>query len=195
MDSQKNAENKNTQDKNIEVEIRSFISKEKYEQLLTFFKKEGKFLYDDEQETHYFDTEQDVRIQKNKFYSKICIKKGKVHDEARQETEIQCAKEDFDKLESLFTLLGHSPKIKWFRARSAFSWEDTTVALDFTKGYGFIIELEKMAKENEKEQVISWLKQKMQVLKVDLTPKEEFEKRFLHYKENWKMLLSQDVIQ
>ena len=41
---------------NIEVEIRSFISKERYEELLEFFKKEGKFISEDYQETYYFDS-------------------------------------------------------------------------------------------------------------------------------------------
>ena len=54
---------------NIEVEIRSFISPEKYQELLFFFHKEGKFLNEDEQETYYFDAEEDLRIQRNNTYT------------------------------------------------------------------------------------------------------------------------------
>ena len=43
---------------NIEVEIRSFISKEKYEELLEFFKQNAELVKEDFQETHYFDCEQ-----------------------------------------------------------------------------------------------------------------------------------------
>jgi uncharacterized protein YjbK len=39
---------------NIEVEIRSFITNNKYNELLDFFKKESEFISEDEQETHYF---------------------------------------------------------------------------------------------------------------------------------------------
>ena len=53
--------------KNIEVEIRSFVAKEKYEGLLEFFKKEGELVSEDYQETYYFGTDEDLRIQKNNF--------------------------------------------------------------------------------------------------------------------------------
>ncbi len=69
--------------KNVEVEVRSFISEKQYKDLLDFLKKEGKFLKEDLQETIYFDCKEDLRIQKNKFFSKIWMKKGKMHDNER----------------------------------------------------------------------------------------------------------------
>ena len=87
---------------NIEVEIRSFISSEKYEELIEFFKENAEFINDDYQETYYFDAEQDLRIQRNNNYSKIWLKKGKLHDEQREEIEIKFNKEDFEMLERLF---------------------------------------------------------------------------------------------
>jgi uncharacterized protein YjbK len=88
-------------EKNIEVEIRSFISKEKYEELLDFFNKNAEFVKEDLQETHYFDCEQDLRIQKNNKGSKIWLKKGKIHDDAREEIEIFTQNESFDNLGKL----------------------------------------------------------------------------------------------
>ena len=41
---------------NIEFEIRSFISKDKYNELIEFFKNNAEFLNEDYQETYYFDT-------------------------------------------------------------------------------------------------------------------------------------------
>lgn len=62
--------------KNIEVEVRSFISKEQYEKLLDFFKKNSDVLKEnDDQETFYFDSGQDLRIQRNNFFSKIWLKR------------------------------------------------------------------------------------------------------------------------
>ena len=52
---------------NIEAEVRSFISKEQYEKLLSFFKQNAKLLKEDYQETFYFDCESDLRIQRNNF--------------------------------------------------------------------------------------------------------------------------------
>ena len=174
--------------KNIEVEIRSFISKEQYEKLLDFFNKKGKKLYTDDQETHYFDTKEDLRIQKNNFFSKIWMKKGKLHETDREEIEIKVPKEDFTKLESLFSSLGYKVDIKWFRKRHAFLWKDCTVALDYTKGHGYIIELEKMSDNENKNKILEILKQNMQELNIPITPKEEFDKQYQYYKENWREL-------
>lgn len=173
---------------NIEAEVRSFISKEQYEKLLSFFKENAKLSKEDYQETFYFDCDQDLRIQKNDFYSKIWMKKGQLHDDHREELEIKFDKDEFEKLEQLFLSLGFNVQIKWFRKRFEFQWEDITVCLDFTKGYGYIIELEKMTSEEHKEKEYEYLKNKLQSLDVNITSKEEFNKKFKDYKENWKML-------
>lgn len=175
--------------KNIEVEIRSFVTPEKYKELLDFFEKEGKSLGQDRQETHYFDCKNDVRIQKNDKFSKIWMKLGKIHDEAREEVEVKCEKEDFEKLMKIFESLGHEVAIKWFRERNTFEWEGVVVTLDDTKGYGRIIELEKMSDEKSKDETLKFLKEKMSELGVEVSTREEFEERYRHYKENWKSLI------
>ena len=85
--------------------------------------------------------------------------------------------------------MGYNIEIKWFRKRFKFKWDDVTVCLDFTKSYGYIIELEKMCTEDTKIQEFENLKQKLKSLNVEITPKEEFNKKFLYYKENWKSLV------
>jgi len=174
---------------NIEVEVRAFISKERYEELLVFFSKEGELLNEDEQETHYFDCVEDVRIQKNKFFSKIWMKKGVLHDEHREETEIKLGKEEFPKLQVLFQTLGHNVDIKWFRTRHEFKWQDINVCVDYTKGFGYILELEKMSDEQNKDAALELIKQKLADLNIRHTPKEEFNKQYNFYKENWKSLV------
>ena len=174
---------------NIETEIRSFISREKFDELLDFFKKNASLVKEDYQETFYFDCDEDLRIQRNNFFSKIWMKKGQIHDDHREEIEIKFDKDEFEKLEKLFLALGYNIEIKWFRKRFEFKWDDITVCLDFTKGYGYIIELEKMCSEDTKELEFEKLKQKLKSLDVEITPKEEFNKKFLYYKENWKSLV------
>jgi predicted adenylyl cyclase CyaB len=174
---------------NIEVEIRSFISREKYEELLEFFKKKATFTKEDFQETHYFDCEQDLRIQKNNSGSKIWLKKGKIHDDAREEIEIFTENESFDNLGKLFNCLGHKVEIKWLRKRNQFDWNGIKVCIDYTKGYGYILELEKMSNEEKKEEVLKELKKKMNELNIPLTSKEEFDERYNYYKENWRRLI------
>ncbi|MCH7850682.1 MAG: CYTH domain-containing protein [Nanoarchaeota archaeon] len=174
---------------NIEAEIRSFISEEQYKELLIFFKENAEQIKEDYQESYYFDCDEDLRIQRNNFHSKIWMKKGKIHDDHREEIEIKFDRDEFDKLETLFLALGYNIEIKWFRKRFEFKWEDITVCLDFTKGYGYIIELEKMCSEETKEKEFELLKQKLKSLNVNITPKEEFNKKFEYYKNNWRSLV------
>jgi predicted adenylyl cyclase CyaB len=174
---------------NIEVEIRSFISPDKYQELLTFFHQQGNYVNEDYQETFYFDAEQDLRIQRNNTHSKIWLKKGKLHDEHREEIEIKFDKEHFELLEKLFLTLGYNTQIKWFRKRHTFDWQGIKVMLDYTKGYGYIIELEKMSSEQEKAKALHLLKEKLQQLNLPLSSKEEFEAKYRYYKEHWKKLI------
>lgn len=136
---------------NIEVEIRSFISEQQYYQLLDFFKQNAIPVKEDFQETHYFDCPQDLRIQKSNSGAKIWMKKGRIHDEFREEIEIMISKEDFEKVANLFNNLGYNVEIKWLRDRKQFDWNGVKVCLDYTKGYGYIIELEQKCSEEEKK--------------------------------------------
>ncbi len=174
--------------KNIEVEVRSFVSKEQYDKLLEFFRENAKSIKEDDQETHYFDNKEDLRIQRNNFFSKIWFKKGEIHDDWREEIEIKFDKNEFGNLEKLFSALGLNTTIKWFRKRHEFEWDGIKVCLDFTRGYGYILELEKLCSKKEKEKVLKTLKQKFKELNVPITPREEFERKFQHYKKNWETL-------
>jgi len=175
--------------KNIECEIRSFITKNQYNSLIRKLKKEARFLGEDEQTTYYFDCEQDLRIQKNSKFSKIWLKKGEIHDENREEIEVRTDKNDFEKLEHIFLALGYKIEIKWFRKRHSFKWGAVDAAIDYTKGYGHIIELEKMTTEKQKTKALTYLRDKLSELKIPLTPKEEFNKKYLYYKKNWRKLI------
>ena len=172
----------------VEVELRSFLTEEKYNQLKDFFDTNANFKGEDTQETHYFDCEQDLRIQKNNKGSKIWMKKGKIHDEDREEIEIPTEPEDFENLQKLFKHLNYGVEIKWFRKRLTYEWDKITVCLDHTKGYGHILELEILTEEKNKQQALATLKDKFELLKIPVTPRETFDKRFKYYKENWKKL-------
>jgi len=174
---------------NIEVEVRSFISRKKYNHLLKYFKKNGKFLGKDNQITYYFSGPKDLRIQKTGKLSKLWLKSGKIHEKYRQDIVVRCNKEDFENLDKLLSGLGFKVKIKWFRKRNEFLWKGTRVCLDWTRGYGYIIELEKMTTEKNKEKVYRDLLQKLRELNIKLTPKEIFDKKFSYYKNNWRKLI------
>ena len=98
-------------------------------------------------------------------------------------------KDDFENLENLLLKLGYKPEIKWFRKRNNFLWQGITVSLDFTKGYGYIIELEKMGDKKSAKKNYDLLLYNLNKLEVELTPKEVFDKRFAYYKKNWRKLI------
>lgn len=177
----------------IEVEIRSFLTEQQYNNLIDYFKKnpEASLISKDNQETIYFDCPQDLRIQKNNFFSKIWLKKDALHSEAREEIEIKTTPENFDNLKKLFSELEYKEEIKWLRKRLTFQWKnDIKVMLDHTKGYGYIIELEKMSTPEKQDSALEELKQSLSDLNIKLTSKEEFNKAFQNYKENWRNLIS-----
>lgn len=176
----------------IEVELRSFVSSEKFGELLKYFQSCATPSPEDTQITYYFDGPHDLRIQKNNSYSKVWLKKGNLHDSAREEIEIRCSHDDFENLEKLFLSLGNRVSIKWFRTRHQFEWEGVTVCLDYTKGYGHIIEFEKLCEQNEKEKTLVFLNKKFQTLSIPLSEKKEFDEKFAWYKENWKTLVEME---
>ncbi|MDD2487653.1 MAG: CYTH domain-containing protein [Candidatus Gracilibacteria bacterium] len=175
--------------KNIEVELRSFITEDKYKELLNFFDLNGEFKSKNNQETFYFDCKEDLRIQKNDDYAKVWMKKGNMHDEAREEIEIRFEKEDFNKMEKLFLSLGYDVDIKWFRTRYSYSWQGIDVSVDDTRGYGYIIELEILSDEKDKDKNLDYLKSKMSELGVISSSKDEFVSKFDIYKNFWKDLI------
>lgn len=173
---------------NIECEVRAMIDDDKFTELLAQFKETFTYLGAEEQTTYYFDGEVDLRIQQSDQYAKVCLKKANLHDEHREEIEVKVPKEDFEKLEQLFLALGYTVSIKWFRTRHVFTWGDIAVTLDYTRGYSYIIELEKLSNEDEREVTIALLKDKLASLGIEQTPKEQFDEKYRYYKANWKEL-------
>lgn len=144
---------------------------------------------EDEQTTHYFTGNHDLRIQKNNFFSKIWMKKWQLHDDHREEIEIKCDKEDFEKLTQLFLSLWYEVEITWLRKRLQFNRDGIDVSLDFTVWYGYIIELEILSTEEEKEDNLEILRKKFAELHIPITPKEEFKQKYEWYKINRKNLI------
>lgn len=172
-----------------EVEVRSFITDQEFGRLKDYFDVHADFEGQDEQVTYYFDAPQDVRIQRNSSHAKIWYKGGKLHDQSREEIEVKFALEDFEKMEGIFAAMGFGVKIKWFRQRLSYSWQGVNVALDNTRGYGRILELEIMAQADDEVESLEKLKNIMSELGVVPTPRETFEISFKDYETNWRSLI------
>lgn len=174
---------------NIEVEIRAFLSLEEYTQLQAFFNAEAVSSREDNQLTYYFTGPDDLRIQKNDYYAKIWMKKWLIHDEAREEIEIKCDRNDFSTLEHLFLALWYDVEIVRQRKRLHYTRWDIDVSLDDTTGYGYILELEILCEKDKQEANIAYLKTKFAELGIVITPKEVFQEKYDWYKENWRQII------
>jgi len=176
--------------KNIEIEVRSFITKKEYEKLQRILKKEAKFIDSIEEETVYFEAKnKDLRLRKNEKEAFLILKEGKIHDDSREEIEVRIKRDDFSKIEKIFKRLGYRDKIRWFRKRMVFESGGIKILLDDTKGYGLILELEKIGTAKEKEKIHKYLEQKIKSLGIKITSRKVFEKKFKYYKNNWRKIL------
>ncbi len=178
--------------KTIEAELRSILNERAYKELAGFFAQHAELRGASYQETHYLRGKYDLRIQRNDAYAKVWLKKGTMHDEAREEIEVRCGTNDFPALEELFGILGFVPTIKWFRWRREYDWQGTTVCLDYSRGYGYMLELERMCALREKEQELARLRRQMARLGVRPATKEELDKKFAYYARHWQRLTAED---
>ncbi len=175
--------------KQVEVELRSLISKEKYNELLKFFQNLNLQYKEELHETYYFDTKDHLRIYRTNKEAILLFKKGKIHDEIKEEIEIKFNRDEFENLEKLFLHLGLKIQAKWFRKRIEFKWDNINVCLDDTKGYGYIIELEILSNEKDKNKDLEILNNKLKELNINITPREEFDKKYEDYLKNWQILI------
>ena len=173
---------------NIEIEIRSFLNAEKFDELVKWFDQETAPAVPERQETWYFEADKDLRIQRTDNGAKIWMKGGQMHDEARQEIEVPIGRENFADAADIFSSLGYPVKVKWFRERRRYLWDGIKVCLDHTLGYGDIIELELLGTVDSQASDLARLTERMERLGVRLTPKEEFDRKFEDYLQNWETL-------
>ena len=174
--------------KNIEIEIRSFISPAQYKNLEKKLNKVSKFLKEIKEETIYCGKE-NLRLRRDENSSYLIFKSGKIHDNFKDEIKIKFKRNDFENLKEIFARLGFNISIMWFRKRKVYDWRGIKVFLDDTEGYGRIIELEKFGKEKEKESIRKKLEKKLKSLGIEITAREEFDKKFNYYKNNWQKIL------
>ncbi|MDE1855898.1 MAG: CYTH domain-containing protein [Candidatus Micrarchaeota archaeon] len=173
----------------VEVELRSFLTEQKYNELLRFFRINGKFMHKENQITHYLDDSGNLRIQKSDKFAKVWLKEGELHAIEHHEMEARFPREDFEELEKIFTIIGKPTRIKWIRSRHNFKWNGANVMLDYTKGYGHILELEILCQKKDVPKAKRKLAALIASLKLKPTPKAEFDKKYRHYIKNWKKLV------
>ncbi len=176
----------------IEAEVRSLLTKEQYGRILSYLQEHTKFIEEDDQVTYYFEGPADVRLQQTKTSTKLWYKKGKLHEPAREETEVIFKRDDFKKVVHIFEAWGHPISIPWYRKRYTFAWDDVSVMLDYTRGYGYILELEKKVEPKEVDVTVTRLRKMLASLQLEELSREAFDKKYYEYKNNWRQLLNED---
>ena len=176
--------------KNIEVEVRSFIDDEQYSEILSKLRKNARFIKEIDEETVYLSGNKDLRLRRNKKEAFLILKEGEIHDDHRKEFEVKFDVFNFDNMENLLKSLGYEIEIRWRRHRLEFKQGDLKILLDDTKGYGKIIEIEKMVQAGEEKETHKELKDKLKCFNIEITSKKEFNKAFEYYKKNWKNLIA-----
>ena len=174
--------------KNIELELRSFVSDKKYLELLDYYKNSSKLLKASRQITYYLDTQIDTRIQISSNGGKVWQKLGNLHDESREEIEIVMDNKEALRLLKIFNNIGYDVQVAWYRSRKLFEHKDFDVALDDTVGYGKIFEVERRVDSKELEKYRKKLRSYIDNLGLEITPRSVFEKQYRSYLKNWKSL-------
>ena len=179
---------------NKEVEVRSFIDDLTYGKLIEYFDVNSKFIGEEEQINYYFNCKEDLRLRIiNNNKAKLVYKSGKIHDNYRDEIEVNIDYNNVSNILFILKKLNINTEIKWERYRRIYKWNDIKVCIDDNKGYGNIIELEKLVKGNE-DKVYKELYKKLKSLNIQkITTKQEFNKKFEYYKNNWKKLLKNEI--
>lgn len=171
--------------KKVTISIRSFLTKDQYDSLLKYLNSFAKFLNKEKQVIYYFSTPSELIIQKNDKECRVAINKTN----SKEDIIINLRKEEFDDIVDIFEALGYEISIKWFKTLHHFTWNEMDVYVNLTKGYGYLVEMEKSVYPEEKEIILNYLRENLKLLGVDETPKEVFDERFNYYKKNWKDLV------
>jgi adenylate cyclase class IV len=177
----------------IEVELRTFITKTQYDKLLKKYKNN---ITTEKQITNYYNCKQDFRLMETKEYSQLWIKGGNMHDEFRKERIIKFDNTYKQPLKDMLVMLEYDVEIKWYRIRNKMRLlNDIDVCIDFTEGYGYILEVEKIVSNQE---LVDDAKKKLEQFlldnKISLCEKIKFTEKYEYYKNNWREA-TKDIIE
>ena len=127
---------------------------------------------------------------KTKRYSEICIKDGNMHDDIRKEKNVKIDSIYNDNMDYVLNNLGYIPQVKWFRTRSKTTLEvGMDLCLDYTIGYGYIVEVSKNIEDETKSDITKIeLGNFLESLDIDITSKDEFNKKYNEYVLNWEKM-------
>lgn len=137
----------------IEVELRGFLTSDKYTYLLEFFKRHGSGLEDDSKTAHYFRYDQGIlKIvdEKSQGKYKLSLKEGDEYKSlGMKETEIYLkSRSDYNTAFDLLESLGFVVKSTIEQQRTNVIYKEVQFALKYTVSWGYHFEAEMLVSDN-----------------------------------------------
>ncbi|MFW0862168.1 MAG: CYTH domain-containing protein [Candidatus Komeilibacteria bacterium] len=180
-----------------EVEVSSLLKPAGFKKVYKYLKRSGKLLKEEQTETVVFETSKgDLRLVKNEEQVKLICKIGNVFHEVRPEMEVLADIKDMDELEKIFIALGFKVACRYKKKRVHFRWQGTTISLDNVKGFGLIMEMEKLVDgrlvKKAEEDIREKLTKLLDKFSIAVTPVSELNKMYKHYLNNWSKLIKKN---
>jgi len=171
--------------KNIEIEIRGPLSKEKFEELIKIFDKEGKKTSEKDRVLIDYSTfleggienrKKDIRLRSTNNIPEIIVKIGEWgENEQRKELSIFGKPGEFDTMVEIFGELGYKKGMLGERKSKVYDYKGIEFALVEVPGHSYYYEAEKMADKNENgEELITEIKNVCKELGLEVFDKEQF---------------------
>lgn len=142
--------------KNIEVELRGPLTKEKFLELETFLKEKGKFKTSRKRLLIDYSTEavrnrnSDIRLRVTNGIPEIIIKIGKWGGiDNRKELSFEGKRGEFDKLVQIFAALGLTKGILAIRNSQVYEYKEIEFALVEVPNHSYYFEAERLVHEGE----------------------------------------------
>ncbi len=172
-------------DKNIEIEIRGPLSKEKFNSLVSFFDKDGKKLTEKDRvlidystflESGVENRNKDIRLRVTNGIPEIIVKLGKWGGtDQRKELSVLTNPNSFDTLVEIFGELGFVKGMLCARKSKVYEYKGVEFALVEVPNHSYYYEAEKMAHENESaEQITEEIKKVCSDLQLEMFDQKTF---------------------
>ena len=172
-------------EKNIEVEIRGPLSKEKFEELVKLFEEKGEKKSEKDRVLIDYSTfleggvehrKKDIRLRVTNNIPEIIVKIGEWgENEQRKELSIFGKPGEFDTMVEIFGELGYGKGMLCQRKSKVYDYKEVEFSLVEVPGHSYYYEAEKMADKDENgEELITEIKNVCKELGLDIFSKEQF---------------------
>lgn len=167
---------------NILVEKRTFINKDKYEQLMHSFQKENMQMQKENQVIYKYKSDLDFRLLFDKKSATLRLRGIPGSD---MEKSVHIKPEEVFTLISMLRHLGMYEEMKWYRIRTTILSQEYLITMDETYQYGYVVSIAKEVPLEQKDQAMQELDQLFDRLQIPITTKEQFHDRYKYYKLKW----------